>query len=184
LLALGRQFDAALAKLSSLQMDGADDTDATERIEAFLARMEPIERAIMVIAADGMAGVAVKARVAAHIVSNYWTCRLIAWTSMPWRSGFSSRRSAALPACRFPSVRRQHSPWLTKCHRTTSALRSRDRTSQQDTRSSAMGFSGAGHVDCCDRSRRRRGPNLIRSQKYICENILKDIRHMFCQRRR
>jgi hypothetical protein len=69
LLALGRQFDAALAKLLSLQMRGAD---AIGRVEAFLARMEPIERAILAIPADSMPGVAVKARVAAHVVSNYW----------------------------------------------------------------------------------------------------------------
>jgi hypothetical protein len=69
LLVLGRQFDAALAKLLSLQMR---DADAIGRIEQFLAGMEPIERAILAIPADGMAGVAVKARVAAHVVSNYW----------------------------------------------------------------------------------------------------------------
>lgn len=69
LLALGRQFDAALAKLLSLQMR---DADAVDRIEAFLAGMEPIERAILTIPADSIAGVAVKARVAAHVVSNYW----------------------------------------------------------------------------------------------------------------
>ena len=69
LLALGRQFDAALTKLLSLQMC---DTGAVDRIEAFLAGMEPIERAILTIPADGIAGVAVKARVAAYVVSNYW----------------------------------------------------------------------------------------------------------------
>jgi hypothetical protein len=69
LLALGRQFDAALAKLFSLQMC---DADAVDRIEAFLARIEPIERAILKIPADSIAGVAVKARVAAHVVSSYW----------------------------------------------------------------------------------------------------------------
>ncbi len=69
LLALGRQFDAALAKLLSLQTRGAD---AVERIEAYLARMEPIERSILTIPAASIAGVVVKARVAAHVVSNYW----------------------------------------------------------------------------------------------------------------
>ena len=69
LLAFGRQFDAALAKLLSFQLL---DADAVDRIEAFLARMEPIERAILTIPADSIAGVAVKARVAAHVVSNYW----------------------------------------------------------------------------------------------------------------
>jgi hypothetical protein len=69
LLALGRQFDAALTKLLSLQMC---DVAAVDRIETFLAGMESIERAILTIPADGVAGVAVKARVAAHVVSNYW----------------------------------------------------------------------------------------------------------------
>jgi hypothetical protein len=69
LLVLGRQFDAALAELSSLRMR---DADAIGDVEAFLARMEPIERAILAIPAGSMAGVAVKARVAAHVVSNYW----------------------------------------------------------------------------------------------------------------
>jgi hypothetical protein len=68
LIAFGRQFDAALTKLLCLQMRDV----AVSRIEAFLAGMEPIERAILTIPADGIAGVAVKARVAAHVVSNYW----------------------------------------------------------------------------------------------------------------
>ena len=69
LLALGRQFDVALTKLLSLQLR---DVAAVDQIEEFLAGMEPIERAILTIPADGIAGVAVKARVAAHVVSNYW----------------------------------------------------------------------------------------------------------------
>ena len=44
LCALGRQFDAAVAKLLYLQMR---HPDAIGRIEAFLAQMEPIERAIL-----------------------------------------------------------------------------------------------------------------------------------------
>ncbi len=69
LLSLGRQFDAALAKLLSLQRR---DPDAIGPIDAFLAHMEPIERAILAMPADSMEGVAVKARVAAHVISNYW----------------------------------------------------------------------------------------------------------------
>jgi len=72
LLALGRQFDVALANFLFLSMCGAGDGDAVGRIEAALSDMEPIERAILAIPADSIAGVAVKARVAAHVVSNYW----------------------------------------------------------------------------------------------------------------
>jgi hypothetical protein len=69
LRALGQQFDAATRRLGSLEMN---DASSISRIEAFLASMEPLERAILAAPADGMAGIAVKARVAAHVVSNYW----------------------------------------------------------------------------------------------------------------
>jgi hypothetical protein len=70
LLALGKQYDAATRELSSLEMDEAA---STARIEAFLASMEPMEREILATPADGIEGIAVKARLAAHIVSHYWT---------------------------------------------------------------------------------------------------------------
>jgi hypothetical protein len=66
---LGQQFDAAIRRLGSLE---TNEAAPISRIEAFLASMEPLERAILAMPADGMAGIAVKARVAAHIVSNYW----------------------------------------------------------------------------------------------------------------
>jgi hypothetical protein len=69
LRALGRQFDAAMRRLGSLE---TNEAAPISRIEEFLASMEPLERAILATPADGMAGIAVKARVAAHIVSNYW----------------------------------------------------------------------------------------------------------------
>jgi hypothetical protein len=69
LCALGRQFDAAMRELASLEMN--EDTPIA-RIEAFLAGMEPLEYAILATPADGIAGIAVKARLAAHFVSNYW----------------------------------------------------------------------------------------------------------------
>jgi hypothetical protein len=71
LLALGRQFDVELEKLSGLE-SLADDIRSNAGIERQFARMAPIENAIMAIPAEGIAGIAVKARVAAHIVSNYW----------------------------------------------------------------------------------------------------------------
>jgi hypothetical protein len=71
LLALGRRFDAELETLLALA-SLANDRRSTIGIETQLARMAPIENAIMAIPAEGIAGIAVKARVAAHIVSNYW----------------------------------------------------------------------------------------------------------------
>ncbi len=70
LIALGKQYDAATRELSLLEMDEAA---SMAHIEAFLASMEPLERAILSTPADGIKGIAVKARLAAHIVSHYWT---------------------------------------------------------------------------------------------------------------
>src|SRR5439155_12013300 len=43
-----------------------------ERIEAALARLEPLERAIMTMPAHTTAGLGVKARHAAYVMSEYW----------------------------------------------------------------------------------------------------------------
>jgi hypothetical protein len=75
LLTLGRQFDAELETLLDLERL-EDEVGSTVRIEAQLARMAPIENAIMATPAEGLAGIAVKARVAAYIVSNYWNVPL------------------------------------------------------------------------------------------------------------
>jgi hypothetical protein len=72
LVVLGYQFDAAVAKLLSMEMHDPDSVEANSRLESLLASMEPIEREIMALPARTMAGLAVKARLAAHIVSNYW----------------------------------------------------------------------------------------------------------------
>jgi hypothetical protein len=69
LLVLGRQLNAAVRELMELE---ADPSQTVDRIEAHLAKMEPVESAILAIPARGMAGLEVKARVAAHVVSNYW----------------------------------------------------------------------------------------------------------------
>jgi hypothetical protein len=50
----------------------AEDEAMTERIEAILWRLEPIERAIMEAPARTLVGLGVKARHAAHVVSQYW----------------------------------------------------------------------------------------------------------------
>jgi hypothetical protein len=44
----------------------------TRQLETILARLDPIERAIMAIPARTIAGLGVKARHAAYVVSQYW----------------------------------------------------------------------------------------------------------------
>jgi hypothetical protein len=85
LVALGRRFEALSAELATLQKE--DDTLSSSdgqgmveqmvdpslaRIEAVLALLDPIERAIMAIPARTVVGLGVKARHAAHVLSNYW----------------------------------------------------------------------------------------------------------------
>jgi hypothetical protein len=53
--------------------DGTDGPTAQlEHVEAALARLEPIERAIMTIPAYTVVGLGVKARHAAYVISEYW----------------------------------------------------------------------------------------------------------------
>jgi hypothetical protein len=89
LVALGHKFDALSAELEMLQKqdDRSSSADAPgedcgrevlarpslERIEAVLRSLDPIERAIMTIPARTVVGLGVKARHAAHVLSNYWT---------------------------------------------------------------------------------------------------------------
>jgi hypothetical protein len=89
LVALGRKFDALSAELAMLQkqddpFSSADMPGKTcgrdeitrpplERIEAVLTSLDPIERAIIAIPARTVVGLGVKARHAAHVLSNYWT---------------------------------------------------------------------------------------------------------------
>jgi hypothetical protein len=49
------------------------DQDATRQAEAILARLYPVEQAIMATPAHTIAGLGVKARHAAHVMSQYWT---------------------------------------------------------------------------------------------------------------
>jgi len=97
LIALEQQFNAISAELLTLQrlcsdaewrlsaecppepvyMEAhaqrqSDDTVGTEQIEAILARLDPIERAIMATPACTIVGLGVKARHAAHVMSQYW----------------------------------------------------------------------------------------------------------------
>jgi hypothetical protein len=88
LVALGRKFEALSAELTALQREEdalsaaprgeqlkseATIGPSVERIEAVLALLDPIERAIMAIPAKTVIGLGVKARHAAHVLSNYWT---------------------------------------------------------------------------------------------------------------
>jgi hypothetical protein len=52
---------------------GADYEAGTREVEAILARLDPIERAIMATPARTIAGLGVKARHAAHVTSQYWS---------------------------------------------------------------------------------------------------------------
>jgi hypothetical protein len=89
LVALGSQFEALSTELAALQNGTAvtfaptaapseelnDETaihPSAERIEAILALLDPIERAIMATPAASVVGLGVKARHAAHVLSHYW----------------------------------------------------------------------------------------------------------------
>jgi hypothetical protein len=50
----------------------ADHEDRAEKTEAVLARLYPVERAIMATPARTIKGLGVKARHAAYVMSNYW----------------------------------------------------------------------------------------------------------------
>jgi hypothetical protein len=88
LVALGRSFETLSAELATLQQQDALSAEASfdgksnvptavalgvERMEAVLSSLDPIERAIMAIPARTVVGLGVKARHAAHVLSNYWT---------------------------------------------------------------------------------------------------------------
>jgi hypothetical protein len=70
LIALGKQFDDIAATIRDLQTPSPDDH--LELIESMLCRLEPVERAIMAAPARTVAGLGVKARHAAYVVSEYW----------------------------------------------------------------------------------------------------------------
>src|SRR5262245_55058085 len=97
LLALDRQFNAIVAELHALcdvragrsiarageqlphharaqqhACEFLDDDGITARAEAILARLDPIERAIMAAPARTIAGLGVKARHAAYVMSRCW----------------------------------------------------------------------------------------------------------------
>jgi hypothetical protein len=83
LLALERQFNEITADLLTAQRANEvlvarsiprryDNGVNTKQVEAILERLYPIERAIMQTPACTIAGLGVKARHAAHVMSQYW----------------------------------------------------------------------------------------------------------------
>jgi hypothetical protein len=83
LLALERQFNEITADLLTAQRANGvlaacsvprryDDEAGTKQVEAILARLYPIERAIMQTPASTIAGLGVKGRHAAYVMSQYW----------------------------------------------------------------------------------------------------------------
>ena len=89
LVALGRRFEALSAEIAALRREEIDTLSpvvprdeqskgeamigADERIEAVLALLDPIERAIMATPAMTIVGLGVKASHAAQVLSYYWT---------------------------------------------------------------------------------------------------------------
>jgi hypothetical protein len=90
LVELGRKFEALSGELAALLREevdsiapvdsrgerlehGATGGSSTERVEAVLRLLDPIERSIMAIPAVTVVGLGVKARHAAHVLSHYWT---------------------------------------------------------------------------------------------------------------
>jgi hypothetical protein len=82
LINLETQFLALIAELDSHVGDLAQsDEYLTIEDEAVLARLDPVERAIMEASAYTMTGLSVKARHVAYVLSEYWEAPIsrIAW---------------------------------------------------------------------------------------------------------
>jgi hypothetical protein len=71
LLALGKQFEEIADEIRNLCNSASSDA-RLEQIEATLGRLEPVEAAIMAASAHTVAGLGVKARHAAYVMSEYW----------------------------------------------------------------------------------------------------------------
>jgi len=71
LISLGQQFGETVAELQML-LGQPEKGGHSEELEAALARLEPIERAIMATTAKTVAGLEVKARHAAYVMSEQW----------------------------------------------------------------------------------------------------------------
>ncbi|WP_315783426.1 hypothetical protein [Bradyrhizobium sp. SZCCHNPS1003] len=86
LIVLGKQFEEAITKIAALY-DPALPSHL-ERIESMLADLAPIEQAIMATPARTLAGLGVKARHAAYVVSEHWDAPIdqIDWDARAVRS--------------------------------------------------------------------------------------------------
>jgi hypothetical protein len=71
LIVLGQQFEEILAKVQILYNE-SEPGSRVEELEAILAQLEPVERAIMAMTARTIAGLGVKARHAAYVMSELW----------------------------------------------------------------------------------------------------------------
>jgi hypothetical protein len=69
LIALGTQFEMIATQLDSLPTAASEDP---QQIEELLARLDPIERAIMATPARTIEGLGAKARHVAYTVSEHW----------------------------------------------------------------------------------------------------------------
>ncbi|WP_316193261.1 MULTISPECIES: hypothetical protein [unclassified Bradyrhizobium] len=74
LIVLGKQLEETLAKIRALYDPASPDH--LDRLETMLAELAPVEQAIMGTPARTVAGLSVKARHAAYVVSEYWDAPL------------------------------------------------------------------------------------------------------------
>ncbi|WP_316186549.1 MULTISPECIES: hypothetical protein [unclassified Bradyrhizobium] len=70
-MSLGRP-SAGLGRLNGGGTENAVGDAQEERVEAILARLYPVERAIMAASAHSIVGLGVKARHASYVMSQYW----------------------------------------------------------------------------------------------------------------
>ncbi|HWX63919.1 hypothetical protein [Bradyrhizobium sp.] len=87
LIALGKQLEEAVTKIRRLY-DPVSPDSHLELIESMLVSLEPIEQAIMAIPARSIAGLGVKARHAAYVISEHWDAPIdqIDWDARAVRS--------------------------------------------------------------------------------------------------
>jgi hypothetical protein len=82
LLALGQQFESLMAKIRAVEQgyisrvakrgDSDAEVEAVQLIEALSLKLSSVERAILAAPTPNLTGLAVKARLAAEAVSEYW----------------------------------------------------------------------------------------------------------------
>jgi hypothetical protein len=87
LIALGKQLEETVIKIQRLCHPASADSHL-ELIESTLVCLEPIEQAIMAIPARTIAGLGVKARHAAYVISEHWDAPIdqIDWDARAVRS--------------------------------------------------------------------------------------------------